>query len=398
MIEHAKADLHAVEVRRGRRRGVVDMAAHRATLDGDWRLVLELLRRGARPEAPQGVLFSPLRRSDVDLARELMRLGAVPDQGGLASMLCDVCSHGTTAAAAFLIDECHLDVNTRNERDGDTCTDRALAWHCWGTAEWLISSKGGRPAKVGASLHHLLDAADSKVARRVLDALRARGIIGSAELLTAAVQRGDVALCSELLSTWPRPDSEDACGPLVQVLGRDPELIRSLGRNWFGSIRFGSGLFRKFLGSVRFGSGNNFSRSARRPSWTSPSATATSTTTTTTATATTTTTTTSPTTTTTTNNNNNSKHDYNNRPPPRGARAAAARGPGPGRLMIIIIIIIVITSISMSISISISSMIVTSVSTILIIIISIITTSISIRSIISIRSTSNYSIYYYYYH
>mmetsp|Transcript_80865 Transcript_80865/g.251080 ORF Transcript_80865/g.251080 Transcript_80865/m.251080 type:complete len:329 (-) Transcript_80865:279-1265(-) len=199
------------------------MAARAAALDGDWRLVLKLLRLGARPEAPQGVLLTPLRRDDVALARKLLGLGVMPDAGGLASLLCDACSHGATQSAALLVDELGVAANVRNERDGDSGTDRALAWHCWATAEWLVVERGGLPAKPEAALGHLLDAADEPGAARVLAALRSRGSLSHQELLQAAVQRGNLRLCEELLAAMPAgalqatPPSQGGCGQLPFV-------------------------------------------------------------------------------------------------------------------------------------------------------------------------------------
>uniref|UniRef100_A0A7S4Q277 Uncharacterized protein n=1 Tax=Alexandrium monilatum TaxID=311494 RepID=A0A7S4Q277_9DINO len=222
LLAERGADIHFVEVRRGRRRGLVDMAARAAGLDGDWRLVAWLLRCGARPEAPTGVIFSPLRRGEISLARQLVQLGVRPCKSGLVSLLCDVCAHGATEAAAMLIDELDVPVNALNARDGDSCTDRALAWHCWDTAEWLVVAKGGIPAKPDSALGHLLDASGDPVAARVLGVMRAKGLLGTHSLLEAAVQRGDLALVEELLaatSTWlPRSFAMD-CG-LMTLPGR----------------------------------------------------------------------------------------------------------------------------------------------------------------------------------
>lgn len=198
------ADLHQLEERRGRRRGLVDIAAHAAGLDEDWRLVISLLRRGAKPEAPQGVLFSPLRRNDVGLARKLLRVGVVVDRGGLAGLLCDVCAHGATSSAALLLDEVGVPVDALNNRDGDACTDRAIAWHCWPMAEWLVS-RGGTPAKPGNAVGHLLDAAGDPVAARVLEALLARGALLATAALAAAVQRGELRLVERLLAAEAPP-------------------------------------------------------------------------------------------------------------------------------------------------------------------------------------------------
>mmetsp|Transcript_1920 Transcript_1920/g.4232 ORF Transcript_1920/g.4232 Transcript_1920/m.4232 type:complete len:450 (+) Transcript_1920:46-1395(+) len=195
------ADVHIIEVRRGRRRSLVDMAARAAGLDGDWRLVRWLLRNGARPEAPQSVIFTPLRLGDIALARELVHLGVQCSKSGWVSLLCDVCSHGATEAAEMLIDELGVPVNAQNECDGDSCLDRALAWHCWDTAEWLVMCKGGSPTKPGFALGHLLDSAGEAGAARVLGALRAKGLLSVDSLLEAAVQRGDASLCEELVRT-----------------------------------------------------------------------------------------------------------------------------------------------------------------------------------------------------
>lgn len=111
-------DLHHVEVRRGRRRGLVDMAARAACLDGDWRLVLWLLGSGAKTEAPKGLLYLCLRQGKVALARELVRLGVRPDTNGLASLLCDVRTHGATEAAAFLIEELGVSANAQTMCNG----------------------------------------------------------------------------------------------------------------------------------------------------------------------------------------------------------------------------------------------------------------------------------------
>lgn len=110
-------DLHHVEVRRGRRRGLVDIAARAACSDGDWRLVIWLLGSGAKTEAPEGLLYLCLRQGKVALARELVRLGVRPDANGLASLLSD-CSHGATEAAAFLIEELGVSANAQTMRNG----------------------------------------------------------------------------------------------------------------------------------------------------------------------------------------------------------------------------------------------------------------------------------------
>lgn len=210
--------VHQVEERRGQRSSVVDMARRGASVDGDWRLTLRLLRLGAKAEDVQGALFAPLRCGDLGLARALVGLGVVPGSEGLASLLCDVCGHGATASAAFLLDELRAPVNGRSHR-GDACTDRAIAWRCWDTAEWLIS-RAGVPAKPHAALAGLLDVMASGAARaasvggmggvgravlgavgatRTLKALRASGAVSAEDLLTVGVQRGDVALVEELL-------------------------------------------------------------------------------------------------------------------------------------------------------------------------------------------------------
>uniref|UniRef100_A0A7S4Q379 Uncharacterized protein n=1 Tax=Alexandrium monilatum TaxID=311494 RepID=A0A7S4Q379_9DINO len=213
LLAERGADIHFVEVRRGRRRGLVDMAARAAGLDGDWRLVAWLLRCGARPEAPTGVIFSPLRRGEISLARQLVQLGVRPCKSGLVSLLCDVCAHGATEAAAMLIDELDVPVNALNARDGDSCTDRALAWHCWDTAEWLVVAKGGIPAKPDSALGHLLDASGDPVAARVLGVMRAKGLLGTHSLLEAAVQRGDLALVEELLAASPSAGRSPPASP-----------------------------------------------------------------------------------------------------------------------------------------------------------------------------------------
>lgn len=200
MLVERNADLHHVEARHGRRRGLVDLAARAASIDGDWRLVLWLLEAGARPESPQAVLLAPLRRGNVSLARQLLGAGASVDDTGLASLLCDVCASGSTSAAAFLIDELHASVDTPGARDGLNCTDRAVAWRCWETAAWLIEQRGGLPSDPCAALASVLDpAATDPQAAAVLSALRARGAIGQGELMAAAVRRGRRGLLAELL-------------------------------------------------------------------------------------------------------------------------------------------------------------------------------------------------------
>mmetsp|Transcript_90143 Transcript_90143/g.179322 ORF Transcript_90143/g.179322 Transcript_90143/m.179322 type:complete len:500 (+) Transcript_90143:83-1582(+) len=193
-------DLHHVEVRHGRRRGLVDIAARAACLDGDWRLVLWLLGSGAKAETPQGLLYLSLRHGKVALARELVRLGVRSDTSGLDSLLCDVCMHGATEAAAFLIEELGVSVNAQTTRNGDKCTDCALAYQSWETAEWLVAKKGGVPAKLDAAIGHLFDAAGDPRAVRVFRAMHASGCLSLRDLLEASSQRGDIRLCRDLLT------------------------------------------------------------------------------------------------------------------------------------------------------------------------------------------------------
>lgn len=207
-------NLHHVEVRRGRKRGLVDIAARAASLDGDWRLVLWLLGSGAKTEAAQGLLYLSLRQSSVALARELVRLGVRPDTDGLASLLCDVCTHGSTEAAAFLIEELGVSGNAQTMR-GDSCTDCALAYGCWETAEWLVAKKGGVPNKLDAAIGHLFHAAGDPTAVRVFRALHASGCLSLRDVLEASSQRGDIRLCRDLLTGTRVPGAtEQAALPL----------------------------------------------------------------------------------------------------------------------------------------------------------------------------------------
>jgi len=191
---------HHVEVRRGRRRGLVDIAARAACLDGDWRLVLWLLGSGVKTETPEGLLYLCLKQGKVALARELVQLGVRPDTNGLATLLCDVCTHGATQAAAFLIEELGVSAKAQTMRNGDSCTDCALAYRCWETAEWLVAEKGGVPAKLDAAIGHLFDAEGDPRAVRVFRAMHASGCLSLRDLLEASSQRGDIRLCRGLLT------------------------------------------------------------------------------------------------------------------------------------------------------------------------------------------------------
>lgn len=205
LLLERKADLHHVEVRRCRRRNIVDIAAHAASLDDDWRLVLSLLDGGAAPLWPHGVLFTPLRQGNVAMARRLLSSNVQCDAEGFRSLLCDMCSHGQLPAIALLLDEIGVPVNALNPRDGLTGTDRALAWHRWSTAEWLISERNGKPSKTEVALGSLLDAASDPCAGRVLNLLLDRKLLSIYDVLSAAVQRGDFNLCERLIAKMERP-------------------------------------------------------------------------------------------------------------------------------------------------------------------------------------------------
>lgn len=195
--------LQHVEVRRGCRRGLVDIAARAACLDGDWRLVIWLLGSGATTQAPKGLLYLALKQGRVALARDLVRLGVRPGTKELAGLLFDVCTHGATEAVAFLIEELGVSGNVRSTHNEESCTDRALAYRCWETAEWLVAEKGVLPAKLDAAVSHLFDAAGDPRAARVFRAMHAVGCIGMMDLLEASSQRGDIRLCRGLLSAVP---------------------------------------------------------------------------------------------------------------------------------------------------------------------------------------------------
>jgi len=201
MLLERGADVQLVQVRRGRRRGLVDLAARGATNDDDWRLVKKLLCRGAQLFSPQGVLFAPLRRNDLPLVRELLALGVDPGSEGFVTLLCDVCSHNAMGAAALLIDELKVPVDARNSRDYSNCTDRAIAWHCWAIAEWLVRERGGSPTRIDTALYHLLDAASDPRVVRILTQLLASGAIGARSLMLEVTKRGDISLCDSLLAS-----------------------------------------------------------------------------------------------------------------------------------------------------------------------------------------------------
>lgn len=193
------ADLHHTEVRRGRRRGLVDIAAHAGGLDDDWKLVLYLLKKGALPISPQGVLFTPLRQGNIDVARTFLNANVKCDKDGFSALLCDMCSHGQLPSIKLLLDEVGVPVNALNPRDGLTGTDRALAWHRWVTAEWLISQRQGMPSQKEMALGNLMDASDEACALRVLDLLLSRMFFNMHDVLSSVVQRGDLNLCQHLL-------------------------------------------------------------------------------------------------------------------------------------------------------------------------------------------------------
>jgi len=220
LLLESGADLHHTEVRRCRRRGIVDIASHAAGLDDDWRLVLFLLAQGAVPVSPQGVLFTPLRQGNVELSRKLLNANVKCDKDCLSSLLCDMCSHGQLPSIALLVDEVGVPVNALNPRDGLTGTDRALAWHRWETAEWLISQRKGMPSQKEMALGNLMDASDEPCALRLLDLLLYKNVFKVHDVLSSAVKRGDLTLCHHLLAR--ENIGEDAslfpsCCPVVLV-------------------------------------------------------------------------------------------------------------------------------------------------------------------------------------
>lgn len=194
------ANVHHIEVRRCRRRGLVDIAAHAAGLDDDWRLVLLLLTQGAAPVSPQGVLFTPLRQGKIELVRKLLNTNLKCDYECLSSLLCDMCSHGQLQSIALLLGECGVPVNVLNPRDGLTGTDRALAWHRWETAEWLISKQQGMPSQKEMALGNLMDASYEPRVLRLIDLLLFKKFFDMHDILRSVVQRGDFALCQHLLA------------------------------------------------------------------------------------------------------------------------------------------------------------------------------------------------------
>ncbi|CAE8591392.1 unnamed protein product, partial [Polarella glacialis] len=213
-----KADLAHVDVQRGRRWGLVDLAARAANLDGDWRLVTQLLSRGCQAESPEAVLHLPLRRGDVALGRHLLDLGINVNAETLVRVLCDICAHGVTKSAALLIDTLQVPVNSTSER-GETCTDFALAWHSWSTAEWLVTERGGAPANPSTALRVLLDSRGRDAeAERLFARLRALGAFEERDLLMAAACRGDLVLLGEVLAACAEALGDVSCTPpLVDV-------------------------------------------------------------------------------------------------------------------------------------------------------------------------------------
>jgi len=153
--------------------------------------------------APQGVLFTPLRQNQIELAREFVALGVDVGEEGLAGVLCDTTSHGATGAALLLMDEMKVPIGALNARDHTNCTDRAIAWHRWETAEVLVMQRGGSPSKLSSALGHLLDSSSDQRVFRMLEALTAKGVFCSSTVMTQVIQRGDHALCEKLFFKSP---------------------------------------------------------------------------------------------------------------------------------------------------------------------------------------------------
>jgi hypothetical protein len=217
LLEHG-ADLNHKEERRSRQRGLVDIAANAASLDDDWKLVLFLLGQGASPVSPVGVLFTPLRQGNTALARRLLDAHVTCEADCFTSLLCDMCSHGQLPSVTLLIDEVGVPVNALNPRDGLTSTDRALAWHRWDTAEWLISKQNGMPTLKDVALGNLMDASNDPCAMRVLDLLLQRKLLDTHDVLTAAVHRGDFALCQYLLAKTKLQEDTSLTSHPVQLV------------------------------------------------------------------------------------------------------------------------------------------------------------------------------------
>lgn len=91
-------------------------------------------------------------------------------------------------------------VNALNPRDGLTGTDRALAWHQWEAAEWLISRRKGLPSQKEMALGNLMDASDEPCALRLLDLLLFRKVFNVHDVLSSVVQRGNLTLCQHLFA------------------------------------------------------------------------------------------------------------------------------------------------------------------------------------------------------
>jgi len=191
------ADLGCVEMRRGRRWGLVDLAARAASFDNDWRLVLLLMQLGCRPESPGALLQAPLRRGDVELAKQLLRSVEI-HADSLVQLLCDVCAYGATNSAALLIDDVKVPVNARSQQ-GENCVDAALAWHCWETVDWLVSQRGGTPSNSCTALGDLLDARRDPHAACLFTKLRSIGCFPARDLLMAAACKGDKELLADVL-------------------------------------------------------------------------------------------------------------------------------------------------------------------------------------------------------